>query len=117
MPQDVLPGRSYDVRCVVELPDIHGFGLTSLSLSKGLPLFTNLRRLNLARNRLVTLCGLGLEGMSHLQVLDVSYNVVRDRLLDVAGVVDALPSLVALMLRGNPCMRTKAERFRLLQCI
>ena len=49
MPQDVLPGRSYDVRCVVELPDIHGFGLTSLSLSKGLPLFTNLRRLNLAR--------------------------------------------------------------------
>ena len=33
MPQDVLPGRSYDVRCVVELPDIHGFGLTSLSLS------------------------------------------------------------------------------------
>jgi hypothetical protein len=68
MAQDLVPGLRYDPLCVVELSDIHGFGLTSTALGKALPLFCNLRRLNLSRNRLVTVCGLGLESMAHLKV-------------------------------------------------
>jgi len=115
MAGDLLPGLRYDPTCVVELSDTHGFGLTSDSLAKALPLFCNLRRLNLSRNRLVSICRLGLEGMMHLEVLDVSSNLLRDHLSELGVLFDALPRLVALMLRNNPCMRTRAERMRLMQ--
>jgi Leucine-rich repeat (LRR) protein len=117
MALDIVPGLHYDPTCVVELSDTHGFGLTAAPLAKALPLFCNLRRLNLSRNRLATLCGLGLEGMVHLQVLDVSSNAVRDRIRNLGATLDALPRLVALMLRNNPCMRTRAERMRLMQAM
>jgi len=115
MAAQILPGLNYDAQCVVELSDTHGLGLTSAALAMALPLFCNLRRLNLSRNRLVTVCGMGLEGMNQLQVLDVSNNALRDRLQQMGSVFDALPNLVALMLRNNPCMRTRAERMRLMQ--
>ena len=117
MAVDIVPGLHYDAACAVELPDIHGFGLTAAALCRALPLFCNLRRLNLARNRLVTVCGLGLHALPHLQVLDVSSNVVRDRIPDLGATFDALPRLVALMVRNNPCMRTRAERMRLMQAM
>ena len=117
MALDIVPGLHYDPTCVVELSDTHGFGLTAAPLAKALPLFCNLRRLNLSRNRIATLCGLGLEGMVHLQVLDVSSNAVRDRIRNLGATLDALPRLVALMLRNNPCMRTRAERMRLMQAM
>ena len=115
MAGDLLPGLRYNPTCVVELSDTHGFGLTSDSLAKALPLFCNLRRLNLSRNRLASVCRLGLESMVHLEVFDVSSNLLRDHLSDLGVLFDALPRLVALMLRNNPCMRTRAERMRLMQ--
>ena len=117
LPDDVGLGVYYDPMVVVEFPDIHSCGLTSRALQDVLPAFQNLVRLNLAHNRLNTLGGIGLDSMQHLSVLDVSFNLLADPLAYVAELLDGLPSLQFVALRGNPNMKTPADRLRLIGLI
>ena len=114
LPTDVEPSVHYEPTAVVELPDIHSFGLTSRALREALPAFTNLIRLNLAHNRLNTLKDLGFESMRRLAVLDVTFNLLADPLISVADILDSLHSIQFAAFRGNPNYKTPADRLRLI---
>ena len=114
LPEDLEPMIHYDPTAVIELPDIHGFGLTSRALQSVLPRFSNLVRLNLSRNRLDTLLGLGLDSMQHLAVFDVTYNLLADPLPVVGELLDEFASIQFVAFRGNPIFKTPADRLRLI---
>jgi Leucine-rich repeat (LRR) protein len=76
--------------------------------------FERLEVLNLSHNGIQDLLLLGLGGLQHLRSLDVRSNRIDNKPEVLGPFFNGLPSLVTVALRGNPCMRLRGDRIRLL---
>jgi len=101
---------------VVTLRNLRGCGLKSIP-SLQFRMFINLEELDLSRNTLSTLSHLCLESCSKLRLLDVSFNNISDTPEEVGHLIDHLPSLQMMSIRGNPVVNSNEKRKQLISSI
>jgi Leucine-rich repeat (LRR) protein len=111
-PHAVGIGANYDPASITALRRTSGHSLRSGVVD--LSAFVALEQLALSANLLTTTAGLGLERLSRLQRLELHDNAIRQPLGEVALLLDRLPQLETVTLRGNPCMSKSDARARLL---
>ena len=104
-----LTGDGNGNRDLVETLALRRNNLAFVSFSD----FSNLKRLDLAHNRLTseTLLKSGLNSCKQLQLLDLSHNHIVHR-ESVWTVVNELPMLMTLRVKGNPCFSYRNEKNR-----
>ena len=109
-PSDVLGGTQFDAAQITILRQMGAHALRHVDFAP----FVNLEELNLAGNQLTDVTKLGLDGLRKLRVLALHDNQLRNPLEQVAQWLDGFARLECVALRNNPCMRTPAERARLI---
>lgn len=83
--------------------------LTNLRLKEealDFELFIHLTHLNLSNNSVKSITGVKLTQCTTLEVLDLSFNKIRDQHKDIADYLNNLPSLKKVYLVGNPFLTT-----------
>ena len=116
-PDEIAPGVNYKPEEVQELPYMARLGIVhSLAFPSlyDLRLFVNVLKLNVKGNKIKTLHNMGLELLNKLVVFDVSENEVSDKIKDVAGILNTMPSLSILACRKNPFMDSASDRITLI---
>ncbi|KAJ5074549.1 leucine rich repeat protein [Anaeramoeba ignava] len=79
--------------------------------------FVNLEKLNISNNRIKQLVKIGLNGLPNLRILDAKNNLIADSLLKIGELIDSLKNLEMIFLSGNPCMKQRKSRIKLLSSI
>ncbi|KAF2072763.1 hypothetical protein CYY_005929 [Polysphondylium violaceum] len=111
-PEQVEIGNQYDPTMVTSLRRLRDWGLVSNVVN--LSLFPNLKEVDLANNRLTDIALLGLHNLSKLEKLSLINNQINNPLQVIAQVLDSIPTLEIVALRGNPAIKTPADRQTLI---
>jgi len=111
-PEQVEIGNQYDPTMVTSLRRLRDWGLVSSVVN--LALFGNLKEVDLANNRLTDITCLGLESLSKLEKLSLINNQINNPHQVIAQVLDAIPTLEIVALRGNPAMKASTDRLTLI---
>jgi Leucine-rich repeat (LRR) protein len=109
-PSDVLGGSQFDATQITILRQMASHSLRHVDFAP----FVNLEELNLAHNQLTDITKLGIDQLRKLRVLALHHNQLGNPLEQVAQFLDGFQRLECVALRNNPCMKSPAERTRLI---
>jgi Leucine-rich repeat (LRR) protein len=109
-PSDVLGGSQFDATQITILRQMASHSLRHVDFAA----FVNLEELNLAHNQLGDITKLGIDQLRKLRVLALHNNQIANPLEQVAQFLDGFQRLECVALRNNPCMKSPAERTRLI---
>lgn len=102
--EQINPGIQYNPEEIKSMRLTRNCGLKSFPFLN-FSIFLNLQELDLSYNKIKTVSTLGLDKLSFLKYLDLSYNEISDKLQIIAQFIDSIPNIEAISLRGNPVLK------------